>query len=66
MDALDHVFLQTFEHYGGYDETSLVSLLRQHGFREIQRQSFQTGNFPDGCIDREEHKSYSLYLEAVK
>jgi predicted SAM-dependent methyltransferase len=66
MDALNHVFIQDFEHYGGYDEESLLAVLRWHGFREIYRRSFRTGCFPDGCIDREQHKPYSLYVEAVK
>lgn len=66
MDALNHVFIQDSEHYGGYDEESLSAVLRVHGFREIHRRSFRTGCFPDGCIDREQHKPYSLYVEAVK
>jgi predicted SAM-dependent methyltransferase len=66
MDALNHVFIQDSEHYGGYDGESLSAVLRDHGFREIVRRSFQTGNFPDGCIDRQQHKPYSLYVEAIK
>jgi len=66
MAALNHVFIQDFEHYGGYDEESLSAVLQQHGFRTISRRSFQTGCFPDGCIDREQHKPYSLYVEAMK
>lgn len=66
MDALNHIFIQDFEHYGGYDEESLFLVLRQHKFREIHRRSFLVGCFPDGCIDREQHKPYSLYAEAVK
>ena len=66
MDALNHVIIQDFEHYGGYDEESLSAVLRQYGFREIHRRSFREGCFPDGCIDREQHKPYSLYVEAVK
>jgi len=66
MDALNHVFIQDFEHYGGYDDESLSLVLGQHGLREVQKCSFRYGRFPDGCIDREQHKSYSLYVEAVK
>lgn len=51
---------------GGYDAGSLSAVLRDHGFREIVRRSFQTGIFPDGCIDREQHKPYSLYVETMK
>ena len=56
MAALNHVFIQDFEHYGGYDEESLSAVLQQHGFRTISRRSFRTGRFPEGCIDREQHK----------
>lgn len=66
MDALNHVFIQDAEHYGGYDEESLLALLRHHNFRKVFTRSFRTGSFPDGCIDREQHKPYSLYIEAVK
>jgi predicted SAM-dependent methyltransferase len=66
MDALNHVFIQDFEHYGGYDERSLFAVLEEHGFREIYRRSFRTGCFPDGCIDRQQHQPYSLYVEAVR
>jgi predicted SAM-dependent methyltransferase len=66
MDALNHVFIQDFEHYGGYDEASLSAVLREHGFRGICRRSFRMGCFPDGCIDREQHRPYSLYVEALK
>jgi predicted SAM-dependent methyltransferase len=66
MAALNHVFIQDSEHYGGYDEESLSILLREHRFREVYRRSFGAGSFPDGCIDREQHRPYSLYVEAVK
>lgn len=66
MDALNHVFIQDFEHYGGYDAESLSAVLSQHGFREVQKCSFRVGRFLDGCIDREQHRPYSLYVEAVK
>jgi predicted SAM-dependent methyltransferase len=66
MDALNHVFIQDFEHFGGYDWDSLSAVLRAHGFREIVRRTFRTGSFPDGCIDRDQHRAYSLYVEAVK
>lgn len=66
MDALNHMFIQDFEHYGGYDEISLTAVLQAHEFRRIRRQSFRVGSFPDGCIDREQHQPYSLYMEAEK
>ncbi len=66
MDALNHVFLQGFEHYGGYDRQSLAHELISTGFFDVRAESFRQGRFPGGCIDREQHRQYSLYMEAVK
>ena len=66
MDALNHVFVQGYEHFGGYDFDSLCYALERAGFREVIRRSFQEGAFPDGCIDRDQHRRYSLYIEAIK
>jgi hypothetical protein len=41
-------------------------VLSSHGFHEVHRRSFRVGSFPNGCIDREQHRPYSLYVEAVK
>jgi predicted SAM-dependent methyltransferase len=66
MEALNHVFVQGAEHYGGYDFETLASVLEAGGFREVRRCAFRVGRFPDGCIDREQHRPYSLYVEAIK
>ena len=64
MEALNHVFIQGWEHYGGYDSESLESALRAAGFTQATRCNWRTGDFPGGCIDREQHRPYSLYFEA--
>jgi predicted SAM-dependent methyltransferase len=66
MEALNHVFVQGYEHYGAYDTETLTRVLHAAGFRKVTRQSFGTGSFPDGCIDRPRHRRYSLYIEAEK
>ncbi len=64
MEALNHVFHQDWEHYAGYDAESLELALRAAGFTQVTRCSWLSGNFPGGCIDREQHQPYSLYFEA--
>ncbi|MEO0843499.1 MAG: methyltransferase domain-containing protein [Cyanobacteria bacterium J06632_19] len=64
MDVLNHVFLQEWEHYVGYDAENLEIVLREAGFTKVTHCDWRTGNFPGGCIDREQHRSYSLYFEA--
>ncbi|HVO32808.1 MAG TPA: hypothetical protein VMU17_02765, partial [Elusimicrobiota bacterium] len=64
MAALSHVFLQDGEHYGGWDVETLTLALREAGFSRIDRRSWREGEFPGGCIDREQHRPYSLYMEA--
>ncbi len=64
MEALNHVFHQGWEHYGGYDAESLTLVLRAAGFTQVTRCGWRTGDFSGGCIDREQHRPYSLYFEA--
>jgi predicted SAM-dependent methyltransferase len=64
MEALNHVFLQDSEHYGGYDAETLSFVLKEAGFRDVVRRSWREGEFPGGPIDREQHRPYSLYFEA--
>lgn len=66
MDALNHVFVQSWEHYGGYDAENLEIVLREAGFSQVNRVNWRSGNFPVECIDREQHRPYSLYFEAQK
>lgn len=64
MEALNHVFLQEWAHFGGYDAETLEHILKEVGFTQVNRSSWRTGEFPGGCIDREQHRPYSLYFEA--
>lgn len=66
MDALNHVFIQGWEHYGGIDAEMLRLTLKVAGFSLVTHCAWRTGQFPDGCIDREQHRPYSLYFEAIK
>jgi predicted SAM-dependent methyltransferase len=66
MEALNHVFLQEAEHYGGYDAETLGLVLSETGFRDVMRTSWRQGTFPGGPIDRELHRPYSLYFEAKR
>jgi predicted SAM-dependent methyltransferase len=66
MAALNHVFLQDGEHYGGIDATLLGHELGAAGFADVRVVGWREGAFPGGCIDREQHRSYSLYMEARK
>lgn len=64
IEVLNLVFIQGWEHYAGYDADSLSQALQSAGFTRIYRCDWQSGNFPGGCIDREQHRPYSLYFEA--
>jgi len=64
MEALNHVFVQDGEHYGGFDAEFLRNTLAKAGFDDIEQVGWRTGRFPGGAIDREQHASYSLYMEA--
>lgn len=66
MDALNHVFQQGYEHYGGWDLERLRKLLSDAGFDTVRRQTFGVGDFPSGPIDREYHRKNGLYVEAMK
>jgi predicted SAM-dependent methyltransferase len=64
MEALNHVFVQDGEHYGGFDAEYLRRTLQQAGFEDIERVAWREGRFPGGAIDREQHRPYSLFMEA--
>ncbi len=66
MAALNHVFLQDGEHYGGIDAELLGDELTAAGFADVSVVGWREGSFPGGSIDREQHRSYSLYMEARK
>jgi len=64
LEALNHVFVQGGEHYGGFDAEYLRRTLEQAGFADVAQVDWHEGRFPDGPIDREQHRLYSLYMEA--
>jgi predicted SAM-dependent methyltransferase len=64
IEALNHVFVQDGEHYGGFDAEYLRRTLEKAGFVDVEEVGWRSGRFPDGAIDREQHASYSLYMEA--
>lgn len=66
MEAINHVFHQNGEHYFGYDAESLESVLRSAGFTQVKRTDWRIGDFQGGSIDREQHRSYSLFVEAKR
>jgi hypothetical protein len=66
MEVLNHVFIQGYEHFGGCDFETLRGALIKAGFQGVSRRAFREGRFPGGCIDRAQHKPYSLYVEATK
>ena len=64
MEALNYVFIQEGEHFGGYDAETLKHVLKEANFSRVRRTEWRDGDFPGGCIDRMEHRPYSLYFEA--
>ncbi len=53
-------------HRYSYDFETLALLLREAGFRNIERKAFKVGSMPELLIDRPERRIESLYVEAVK
>jgi predicted SAM-dependent methyltransferase len=66
IQAVNHTFLQEGEHFAGYDSDYLRILLEAAGFREFEVVEWRKGRFPGGCIDIEQHRVYSVYVEACR
>jgi len=66
MEALNHVFHQGYEHYGGWDYERLERLLKEAGFSLVRRVAYGVGDFPGGPIDREYHRRNAIYAEATR
>jgi len=66
MHVLNHIFHQEGEHLFGYDFETLKWVLRQAGFQEVVKMSFGKSLDPALAIDQENHRPYSLYVEARK
>jgi predicted SAM-dependent methyltransferase len=66
MDVVNHIFHQWHEHRWGYDFETLAERLRTVGFQSIVQRGFGESSDPHMTADREQHKPYSLYVDAVK
>lgn len=66
MHIVNHVFHQGGEHLFGWDFETMEFALRRAGFTSIARRRYRDSADPALAIDREEHKLYSLVVEAVK
>lgn len=66
MDVISHVFHQGHEHRWAYDFENLKLTLEKVGFQRIERMEFGESLDPELGQDREQHRPYSLYVEAVK
>jgi predicted SAM-dependent methyltransferase len=64
MEVLNHTFLQEGDHFAGYDAAYLRIVLEDAGFRDVLQVAWKEGRFPGGCIDIDQHRVYSLYMEA--
>jgi predicted SAM-dependent methyltransferase len=66
MDVINHVFHSWHEHRWAYDFETLSHRLRAAGFRVIERADFGQSRLQPLAQDRDEHRPYSLYVEAIK
>jgi hypothetical protein len=66
MNILNHVFHQGGEHQFGWDWETMELCLKKAGFTEVIRQSFGVSVDPELAIDQENHRPYSLYVDARK
>lgn len=66
MDVVNHAFHQWHEHRWGYDEETLRHRLGLAGFDDVVRMGFGRSHLPALAADRDEHRPYSLYVDAVK
>jgi predicted SAM-dependent methyltransferase len=66
MDVVNHVFHQWHEHRWGYDAETLAHRVKSAGFAEAAVARFGESRLPALARDREVHRPYSLYLEAIK
>jgi predicted SAM-dependent methyltransferase len=66
MDVVNHVFHQWHEHRWGYDFETLADRLGRAGFERITRTAYRSSIDPRLAQDRDVHRAYSLYVDAVK
>lgn len=63
---MNHVFRQSGEHKFGYDFDALNEILLRFGFSDVRPQSWRQSVDKQLCNDQENHRPYSLYVDAVK
>lgn len=66
MFLLNHVFHQNGEHQFGYDYETMKYLLKENGFSRVSRKDYGKSDDPFLAIDQDNHRLYSLYVEATK
>jgi predicted SAM-dependent methyltransferase len=66
LHVINHIFHQGGEHLFGYDFETVKWALHRAGFPTVLKQSFGKSIDPELAIDRETHRFYSLYVDAVK
>ena len=66
MHIVNHIFHQGGEHLFAYDFDTLKLVLERSGFRQVIKQNFRISVDPQLAIDQENHRAYSLYVDAVK
>lgn len=66
MHVINHIFHQGGEHLFAYDFETLKWALHGAGFPTVLRQSFGISIDSELAIDRDTHRPYSLYVDAVK
>jgi predicted SAM-dependent methyltransferase len=66
MDVVNHAFHQWHEHRWGYDAEALIHRLETAGFVDACQTDFGVSRLAKLAADREEHRPYSLYVEARK
>ncbi len=66
MQLINAVFRQGGEHKYAYDEETLALVLRQAGFRRINRCGFGVSADPEMAPDTASRSGESLYMEAIK
>ena len=66
MHIVNHVFHQEGEHHFAYDFETLKYALERAGFQKVLKQKFKVSLDRELAIDQENHRPYSLYVEAIK
>jgi predicted SAM-dependent methyltransferase len=66
MHIVNHIFHQEGEHNFAYDFETLKYSLERAGFQKVIKQKFKVSVDRELAIDQENHRQYSLYVEAIK